>query len=146
MGTTPSPGEVSHQASLAPGHKPEWPNSEGLHVCPTSPEVAQQPPLGEQPDGLGCTPTKDRVTDLRARSLEARAPLCSLPEPGNYLSHNTHLRDINGQVPKYGLGGQGHRHPKHEQPCGYLSVLGVGGHKMDIFTTNIPTFHLRYRR
>jgi hypothetical protein len=23
---------------------------------------------------------------------------------------------------------------------------GVGGHKMHIFTTNIPTFHSRYRR
>jgi hypothetical protein len=25
-------------------------------------------------------------------------------------------------------------------------VGGVGGHKMHIFTTNIPTFHARYRR
>jgi hypothetical protein len=27
-----------------------------------------------------------------------------------------------------------------------LSVGGVDGHKMHIFTTNIPTFHARYRR
>jgi hypothetical protein len=33
--------------------------------------------------------------------------------------------------------------PRDEQntKCG-----GVGGHKMHIFTTNIPTFHARYRR
>jgi hypothetical protein len=27
-----------------------------------------------------------------------------------------------------------------------LSVGGVGGHKMHIFTANIPTFHARYRK
>jgi hypothetical protein len=27
-----------------------------------------------------------------------------------------------------------------------LSVGGVGGHKMHIFTANIHTFHARYRR
>jgi hypothetical protein len=27
-----------------------------------------------------------------------------------------------------------------------LSVGGVGGHKMNIFTANIPTFHARYRK
>jgi hypothetical protein len=27
-----------------------------------------------------------------------------------------------------------------------LSVWGIGGHKTHIFTTNIPTFHARYRR
>jgi hypothetical protein len=27
-----------------------------------------------------------------------------------------------------------------------MCVGGVGGHKMHIFTTNIPTFHSRYRR
>jgi hypothetical protein len=27
-----------------------------------------------------------------------------------------------------------------------LSVEGVGGQKMHIFTTNIPIFHARYRR
>jgi hypothetical protein len=27
-----------------------------------------------------------------------------------------------------------------------LSVGGVGGHKMHIFTTNMPIFHARYRR
>jgi hypothetical protein len=27
-----------------------------------------------------------------------------------------------------------------------VCVGGVGGHKMHIFTANIPTFHSRYRR
>jgi hypothetical protein len=27
-----------------------------------------------------------------------------------------------------------------------MNKVSVGGHKMHIFTTNIPTFHSRYRR
>jgi hypothetical protein len=29
---------------------------------------------------------------------------------------------------------------------GKANVVAVGGHKMHIFTANIPTFHSRYRR
>jgi hypothetical protein len=29
---------------------------------------------------------------------------------------------------------------------GKANVVAVGGHKMHIFTDNIPTFHSRYRR
>jgi hypothetical protein len=38
---------------------------------------------------------------------------------------------------------------RDEQNSKYVCVWGggvVGGHKMHIFTANIPTFHARYRR
>jgi hypothetical protein len=73
--------------------------------------------------GLAIHHTKDKVTDLKARSLEMGATLCSCPEPADHLSHNSRLGNINRQVPKNGLGGQRHFHPKRGQPHGHLSVL-----------------------
>jgi hypothetical protein len=35
---------------------------------------------------------------------------------------------------------------RDEQNSMCVCVWGVGGHKMHIFTANIPTFHSRYRR
>jgi hypothetical protein len=35
---------------------------------------------------------------------------------------------------------------RDEQNSVCVWVRGVGGHKMHIFTANIPTFHSRYRR
>jgi hypothetical protein len=58
---------------------------------------------------------KDKVTHLQARSLETGAPLCSLPEPSNHLSHNTCMGNINRQSLENGLDSQRHRRPKHGQ-------------------------------
>jgi hypothetical protein len=55
--------------------------------------------------GLAIHRPKNKVTDLRARSLEMGAPLCSLLESDDHLSHNTHLGSINGEVLENGLGG-----------------------------------------
>jgi hypothetical protein len=54
--------------------------------------------------GLVTHRSKNKVTDLLASSLETRALVYLLPKPDNYLSNNTHLRNIDGQAPKNGLG------------------------------------------
>jgi hypothetical protein len=46
---------------------------------------------------------KDEVADPRARILKMQAPLRLLPKLGNHLSHNIHLEDFDGEVPKNGL-------------------------------------------
>jgi hypothetical protein len=64
--------------------------------------------------GLVTHRSKNKVADLLANRLEMRALACSLLKPDNYLSNNTRLRNVNGQAPKNGLGGQRHRRPKHK--------------------------------
>jgi hypothetical protein len=65
----------------------------------------------------------NKVADPRARSLEARAPFRLLLEPGNHFSHNTYLRNVNGQAPQYGLGDQTHHHPERGQLHSHLGVV-----------------------
>jgi hypothetical protein len=62
--------------------------------------------------GLAFHGPKNKVADLQAVSLKMGAPLCSLLEWDDHLSHNTLLGNINGQVPENGLGGQGDHRPK----------------------------------
>jgi hypothetical protein len=62
--------------------------------------------------GLAIHLPKNKAVDLQAGSLKTGAPLCSLSESDNHLSCNTHLGNINRQVPENGLGSQGHRCPK----------------------------------
>jgi hypothetical protein len=55
--------------------------------------------------GLVTRRSKNKVTDLLASSIETRALVYLLPKLDNYLSNNTRLRNVDGQVPKNGLGG-----------------------------------------
>jgi hypothetical protein len=74
--------------------------------------------------GLVTHRSENKVVDLQASSLKTRALVCSLLKLDNNLSNNTHLGNINGQMPENGLGGQGHHRPKCGYSCGHLGVSG----------------------
>jgi hypothetical protein len=111
MGTAPPLGEASHQTFPAPGHEPRWLNSKGLHAHLTSPEVAKQPPLDEQPDGLGRPPAQEQGHRPSSQKSHDASTTLLVPELGDHLSHNTRLGSTN-------------RPGRPETPRGHVGLLG----------------------
>jgi hypothetical protein len=63
--------------------------------------------------GLVTRQYENKVVHLLGSNLEMQAPACSLLKSDNYVSNNTCLRNVDGQAPENGLGGQRHHLIKH---------------------------------
>jgi hypothetical protein len=112
-GTAPLLGEALHQAPSALGHEPGRSNPQGPLPTLCHPQSPSDFLQVSNHFGLIARWSKNKATDPQTGSIETRAPVHILLKLGSYLSNNTHLGNVHGQMADNRLGGQTHRRLMH---------------------------------